>query len=300
MLVELRHPGGPEAVISPPSSCRSGLDMARRPKLLVFDSGLGGLTVLVEIAKRRPDADLVYAADDAGFPYGAWPEAELVDRIVTVMNGLIRETAPDLVVIACNTASTLVLPDLRAAFPDVPFVGTVPAIKPAAAQSRTKMISVLATPGTVARDYTRALIGRFAGDCRVTLVGSTRLAALAETAMAGGSVGDDEIETEIAPCFVETAGARTDCVVLACTHYPLLKTRFEHLAPWPVVWLDPADAIARRVDAVLCDRGQPIGNDRIPLDGVALFTSGRPLPPRLRAALAKYHLEERHETASPG
>ena len=271
--------------------------MARRPKLLVFDSGLGGLTVLVEVAKLRPDADLVYAADDAGFPYGAWREPELVARIVTVMGRLLRETTPDLVVIACNTASTLVLPNLRAAFPDVPFVGTVPAIKPAAGQSRTKLISVLATPGTVARDYTRALIDSFAGDCRVTLVGSTRLAELAETEMAGAPAPDAAIATEIAPCFVEADGARTDCVVLACTHYPLLRERFTRLAPWPVTWIDPAPAIARRVDAVLCERGSRRDLDRRATDGIAIFTSGRPLPPALRAALGRYRLEQRREIA---
>ena len=269
--------------------------MSRRPKILVFDSGLGGLTVYVEIAKLRPDADFVYAADDAGFPYGAWREPDLVARIVTVIGRLLREVEPDLVVIACNTASTLVLPNLRAAFPDTPFVGTVPAIKPAAAQSRSKLISVLATPGTVARDYTRALIGSFAGDCQVTLVGSTALAGLAETEMADSPVADSDIMAELAPCFVEAGARRTDCIVLACTHYPLLLPRFEHLAPWPVTWIDPAPAIARRADNVLRENGYPARLDGDALPGTALFTSGRAPRPALGAALARYNLREQRE-----
>ena len=266
--------------------------MARRPKLLVFDSGLGGLTVFTEIAALRPDAKLVYAADDAGFPYGGWPEADLVARVVTVVGELIASTEPDAVVIACNTASTLVLPDLRAAFPAMPFVGTVPAIKPAAARSRSKLISVLATPGTVARDYTRALIESFAADCAVTLVGSTRLASLAEAAMSGHLVDDAAIAEEIAPCFVERDGARTDCIVLACTHYPLLRDRFVALAPWSVEWFDPAPAIARRVDHVLVEKGLPRRADRAPAAaaGLALFTSGARPSDTLGATLARYDL----------
>ena len=153
-------------------------------KALVFDSGLGGLTVLRELARARPDLVLVYAADDAAFPYGRLGDGELVDRVCKVMERLIAEVKPDLVVIACNTASTLVLPVLRARFA-IPFVGTVPAIKPACERSKTKRVSVLATPGTVRRDYTQELIREFAGDCKVTLVGSERLASLAESALRG-------------------------------------------------------------------------------------------------------------------
>ena len=266
--------------------------MARRPKILVFDSGLGGLTVFAEIAKLRPDAQVVYVADDAGFPYGGKPAAEVVNRVLAVVGRLIGETTPDAVVIACNTASTLVLPDLRAAFPGMAFVGTVPAIKPAAAQSRSKLISVLATPGTVARDYTRALIESFAADCTVTLVGSPCLATLAEAAMTGRPVDDEAISREIAPCFVERNGARTDCVVLACTHYPLLQDRFAVLAPWPVDWFDPAPAIARRLDHMLSEKGLPRSGraDAADVSGDAVFTSGIAPSSVLQALLARYGL----------
>ena len=140
------------------------------------------------------------------FPYGRLGEERLVARVLAVMDRLIARHAPDLVVIACNTASTLVLGPLRARF-EVPFVGTVPAIKPAALQSRSKRITVLATPGTVARDYTRDLIGTYAAGCRVTLVGSRRLAALAEAHLAGEAPADAELSAEIEPCFVDDGAA---------------------------------------------------------------------------------------------
>lgn len=217
--------------------------------VLVFDSGLGGLTVLREIATLRRDLKLIYAADDAVFPYGRLEDDALIARVSFVMGELIERYRPSLVVIACNTASTLTLPVLRAAH-EMPFVGTVPAIKPACAQSKTRRISVLATPGTVKRDYTRALIEAFAGGCQVDLVGSERLALLAESHLRGEGVSDEAIAQEIAPAFVDR-GSRTDTVVLACTHYPLLLDRLQKLAPWPVEWIDPAPAIARRVGSLL-------------------------------------------------
>ncbi|WP_330083991.1 glutamate racemase [Methylocystis iwaonis] len=263
--------------------------MTRRPKILVFDSGLGGLTVFAEIIKLRPGADYVYCADDAGFPYGGWKEPDLVKRVAQVMQELISKHAPDMVVIACNTASTIVLPALRDHWPDIPFVGTVPAIKPAAERSRSHLISVLGTPGTVARDYTQNLIAQFAGHCRVTLVGSAMLARLAEARMQGQGVCDEDIGAEIAPCFKEEGGARTDAVVLACTHYPLLIEDFRRLAPWPVDWIDPAPAIARRVDQLLRAEGY---EETFAATGQAsaVFTSGAKPDAQLRAALARYGL----------
>ncbi len=253
--------------------------------ILVFDSGLGGLTVYREIAAARPDAAYVYVADDAGFPYGNQPEATLIARILDVIGKAIADHAPDLVVVACNTASTLALNDLRARFA-VPFVGTVPAIKPACAQSRTKRVAVLGTQATVSREYTRALIREFAAGCDVALVGSSHLASYAEAELAGQPVADDAIKTEIAPCFADTDGRRTDTVVLACTHYPLLIERFRELAPWPVDWLDPAPAIARRVADLVGPRPAlaPPAPPRI------VFSSGRAPSPALAAALAKFGL----------
>jgi glutamate racemase len=225
--------------------------MYRAPKVLIFDSGLGGLTVYEEVMRLIPNASLVYAADDAAFPYGELAEDALVTRVLLVLERLISLSDPDVIVIACNTASTLALPQLRARFPEIPFVGTVPAIKPAASRSCSGLISVLATPGTVARDYTRELVRTYAPHCDVTLAGSSLLAPLAEAWIQGNKVSDMLIAQEIAPAFVISGERRTDCVVLACTHYPLLLGLFERLAPWPVAWIDPAPAIARRTSQVL-------------------------------------------------
>lgn len=257
------------------------------PTILVFDSGLGGLTVLKQVMHARPDADIVYAADDAAFPYGRLAEPALVERVLAVMERLVARCHPDLVVIACNTASTLVLPALRARFA-IPFVGTVPAVKPAAERTRSGLISVLATPGTVARDYTRDLVGHYAAGCEVTLVGARNLARLAEAALKGEPVADAEIAAEIAPCFVATGGRRTDVVTLACTHYPLLLARLQHLAPWPVEWIDPAPAIARRV-AHLLGPAQPRPG---PASAFALFTDGSSVTGPAYIALAGFGLAQ--------
>jgi glutamate racemase len=254
--------------------------------ILVFDSGLGGLTVFREIKVVRPDARISYVADDAFFPYGAHGEAELVDRVVPLVGRVIEAHRPDLVVIACNTASTIVLPHLRERYA-VPFVGTVPAIKPACAASLTKRVSVLGTEGTVAREYTRALIRDFANGAEVTLVGSAKLAALAEAELRGTPADDAAIAQEIAPCFIDESGRRTDTVVLACTHFPLLLGRLERLAPWPVRFIDPAPAIARRVVELI---GPPAGPDGPP--PVITFTSGTPPSQELTAALARFGLAE--------
>ena len=243
--------------------------MAAREKILMFDSGLGGLTVYREVVTARPQADFIYVADDAAFPYGAIEENALVTRVVALMGGLIESHRPDLVVIPCNTASTIVLPDLRRKF-SVPFVGTVPAIKPACAGSVTRRVSVLGTEATVQREYTRALIRDYAGDCQVTLVGSKKLAGYAEDDLAGVPVTDAALREEIAAAFVDD-GKRTDTIVLACTHYPLLIERLRTLATWPVNFIDPAPAIARRVVDLLGPSSAAAGAGTTH----AIFTSGR-------------------------
>ncbi|MDN5002227.1 glutamate racemase [Bradyrhizobium sp. GCM10027634] len=247
--------------------------MTNSPTILVFDSGLGGLTVLREVVAARPDAHFTYVADDAFFPYGHHSEDEIIARVVPLMGELIGAHDPDLVVIACNTASTLVLSHLRGAY-SVPFVGTVPAIKPACAQSKSRRVSVLGTKGTVKREYTKALIRDFAQGCEVTLVGSPELASLAERELGGHEISDGDILAELAPCFVgdaADAGTRTDTIVLACTHYPLLLERMKKLAPWPVDWIDPAPAIARRVSDLL----GPSSGTTVQSGAEMIFTSNR-------------------------
>ena len=260
----------------------------RPPRLLMFDSGLGGLTVLRALRATVPEAAITYVADDACFPYSALSETELPARLCEVLAGPAASVQPDAIVIACNTAATAALPALRATFSQ-PVVGTVPAVKPAAQLSHSGLVSVLGTSATARRDYTRALIEEFGQGKDFTLVGSSRLAGLAETAMSGSSVPDEAITAEIAPCFVEMGGRRTDVVVLACTHYPLLLDRFERLAPWPVAWLDPAPAIARRTANVLAELGFAVGVGFAREPGRMIFTSGK-TPPALAPLLERYGL----------
>ncbi|MGE0501886.1 MAG: glutamate racemase [Rhizobiaceae bacterium] len=242
--------------------------------VLLFDSGIGGLTVLREARVLMPDRRFVYVADDAAFPFGAWEEPALRNHILALFGELIARHDPVVSVIACNTASTLVIDALREAFPGHPFVGTVPAIKPAAERTRSGLVSVLATPGTVKRQYTRDLIRDWAQKVHVRLVGSDRLAGLAEIYMREGFVDEDTVRAEIAPCFVEHDGRRTDIVVLACTHYPFLVNRMRKTAPWPVDWLDPAEAIARRALSLLETLPPGPARETSAAD-IAVFTSGK-------------------------
>lgn len=254
-------------------SLTSDVEKPELKPVLVFDSGIGGLTVLREARVLMPERGFIYVADDAGFPYGNWGEEALKERIISLFDRLLKAYDPEVCIIACNTAFTLIGADLRAAFPPMTFVGTVPAIKPAAERTRSGLVSVLATPGTVKRAYTRDLIQSFASQCHVRLVGSENLARMAESYIRGEQVGDEDILAEIAPCFVEQEGKRTDIVVLACTHYPFMANRFRRLAPWPVDWLDPAEAISRRARSLVPqvkDAEHPDGFD------FAAFTSGSP------------------------
>lgn len=244
------------------------------PRILIFDSGMGGLTVARAVAIQLPDAHLVYAADNAAFPYGAWKEEALTRRIVEVIGRLIERTDPHIVVIACNTASTIALATLRDAY-KVPFVGTVPAIKPAAAQTKSGIIGVLATPGTVSREYTHALIHTYAYHCKVFLHGAKRLAEIAEHKLKGHPVDLEELRREIEPVFKKRDGKQTDVVVLGCTHYPLLIDELKRIEPWTVTYIDPAPAIARRAADVLDETPLHEARTSVPLHGTVILTSAR-------------------------
>jgi len=241
--------------------------------VLVFDSGIGGLTVLRELRVLMPERNFIYIADDAGFPYGNWAEPDLRKRLLDIFAGFLAEHDPEISVIACNTAFTLAGADLRAAFPAHTFVGTVPAIKPAAERTRSGLVSVLATPGTVKRAYTHDLIQSFASQCHVRLVGSEHLARMAETYIRGEAIADADVRAEIDRCFYEEDGRKTDIVVLACTHYPFMANVFRRLAPWPVDWIDPAEAIARQARRLV-----PLHHDLEPDQHAdrAVLTSGNP------------------------
>ncbi|MBX2882393.1 MAG: glutamate racemase, partial [Granulosicoccus sp.] len=245
--------------------------------VLVFDSGIGGLSVMREARLLMHDHRFVYVGDDAGFPYGEWEEAALTQRMVELFETLIDTFNPKLAIVACNTASTMIMPALRARF-SIPFVGIVPAIKPAAERTASGMFTVLATPGTVARSYTKKLIEEYASDCDVNLVGATQLARLAEDHMQLKEIDTRVLESEISPCFVEKNGKRTDIITVGCTHYPFLVDEMRKLAPWPVDWLDPAQAVARQAKRVLdkLDSAPINRKDASVKDDIAIMTSGTP------------------------
>lgn len=226
------------------------------PKVLVFDSGAGGLSVAKEIIALRPDCQLIFVADREFFPYGLKSDDILTQRIVSQIEILHKNHTPDIVVIACNTASTLALDILRKEF-DCPFVGVVPAIKPATLTTQTKVIGVLATQATIKRGYTQKLIDDFASDFTVILHGSTCLAEIAENKILHGYVDKNTLKTELERLLSQPDGDRIDTVVLACTHYPLLKEDMDEILKEEgrrLTWVDSGRAIARRVDALLNQR----------------------------------------------
>lgn len=215
--------------------------------VLVMDSGVGGLSVTQHIQALRPDLSLLYLADNGALPYGNKSEDWLNHRVVALAQRVAQEYPLQLVVVACNTASTLVLPALRASL-SVPVVGVVPAIKPAAALSQTGHIGLLATPGTVQRSYTDQLVNEFAEDCRVSRLGTTELVSLAEDKLAGKTVHLKRLAQAVEPLFAQQD---LDTLVLGCTHFPLLVPELEQIAPRKINWVDSGQAIARRVDALL-------------------------------------------------
>lgn len=223
------------------------------PRVLVFDSGVGGLSIASCLHAAMPGIKLLYVADTAGFPYGDQPEAIVKVRCAELVEQAMAETAVDLVVVACNTASTVVLPTLRRRI-QVPVVGVVPAVKPAAKLSINRQLGILATPATVKRPYTEELIRQFAGDCVVTRVGHPGLVQWAEDKVSGIAVPLDALRAATAPL----AEAGVDTVVLGCTHYPLMVEELRQVVPQVIHWVDSGEAIARRVAYLLGEAGHSV------------------------------------------
>lgn len=252
--------------------------------ILFFDSGVGGLSVLAEARRHLPQAPIVYAADSAGFPYGTRTEAELAARIPALLGRLVERYAPRLAVIACNTASTVALAHVRAAL-DLPVVGTVPAIKPAAERSRTRVIGVLGTEATVRQPYVDELTARFAADCEVVRHGSADLVELAEAKLAGAAIDPAAVAAAVAPL---AARSDLDVVVLACTHFPLLGDELRAALPH-AAQVDGAAGIARRIAHLTQGQQWPVQ----PPAGIAVFTGPPPSPPLVQA-LGLYGLNHIH------
>lgn len=221
------------------------------PTILVFDSGIGGLTIGAAVLTRIPSAHLVYLADNAALPYGSKSEQALIERVDQVVLPCIEAHHPDLIVVACNTASTHVLPYLRS-LTAIPVVGVVPAIKPAAAISSRRRIGLLATTATIQRPYTSQLISDFAASCHVTRVGSEELVAMAES-FVRGYAPDLAILNKILAPFCQDG---VDTVVLGCTHFPILAAQISACLPAGVNLLDSGDAVAARAAHLLSLNGQ--------------------------------------------
>ena len=217
-------------------------------RALVFDSGVGGVSVVRALRETNADLTLDYLADTAWLPYGERPDEDLRARIPALISALAEVTSPDIVVLACNTASTLALAETRAAL-SVPVVGVVPAIKPAAAQTRSGVIGLLATPATVGRAYTDRLIAEHAAQHTVLRAGSADLVLHAEEVLAGAAPDPQRIGKALQPLTAHPEGAAMDVLVLACTHFPLLRDALAAQCPG-VALIDSGEAVARRVIAV--------------------------------------------------
>ncbi len=216
--------------------------------IVIFDSGVGGLSIYQEIKQTMPGLDVIYCSDTAAFPYGAKSEEAVIERTSYCLGELARQYKPSLAVIACNTASTISLPRVRKEL-SFPVVGVVPAIKTASEHSVKRIIGLLATPGTVERDYTDQLIEDFASDCQVIRVGSGELVHLAEQYLRGQAIQPETLKAVVEPFFRN--GQSPDAIVLGCTHFPLLKDALDAVVPESVQWLDSGAAIARRVSFLL-------------------------------------------------
>jgi glutamate racemase len=252
--------------------------------ILFFDSGVGGLSVLGPTLALLPNAPIVYAADSAGFPYGKRSEADLASRVPALLGRLVERFHPRLAVIACNTASTIALDHARSAL-DLPVVGTVPAIKPAAEISTSRVIGVLGTEATVRQPYVDDLAARFAADCTLIRHGSPELVELAEAKLAGDEVSIDAVRSATQPMFDAPSGDRIDTVVLACTHFPLLAEELGAAFPH-ANYVDGGPGIARRI--AYLTRGQPWPAEAS--EGIMVFTSETRLP--TMESLARFGMGE--------
>jgi glutamate racemase len=262
--------------------------MASPLTALVFDSGVGGLSIAAEIQKKLPFLRIIYASDNAFFPYGTKGEDELIDRVEKVLTCITQQHQVDMIVIACNTASTLALPHCRKIFPQ-PIVGVVPAIKPASQLTRTGVVGLLATPATVARPYTLNLIQEHAATHQVLRLGSSELVSLAEQQLRGESIQSTQLDPILSQFFKLPNAKMMDTLVLACTHFPLLRTQIQEWfvqQQMDVLMIDSGEAIARRVEYLMHE----LANNSVPSapEHLALFTQETADIDQLKPALARY------------
>ncbi|MEQ9872488.1 glutamate racemase [Pectobacterium brasiliense] len=229
-------------------------NLPSRPTVLVFDSGVGGLSVYDEIRQLLPDLHYIYAFDNEAFPYGEKSQQFIIERVVEIVNAVQLRHQLALVVIACNTASTISLPALRERF-TFPVVGVVPAVKPAAKLTRNGVVGLLATRATVQRPYTHELIARFATDCQILSLGSSELVELAEAKLQGETISISELQKILRPWL--RLPEPPDTVVLGCTHFPLLAEELKMALPDGTRLVDSGAAIAKRTAWLIANLDNP-------------------------------------------
>ena len=252
--------------------------------ILLFDSGVGGLTVLAEIRKLMPDAPVLYLADNAGLPYGTKTEAQVTARVAGLLGRATERFAPRLACIACNTASTIALGMVRDVLA-LPVVGTVPAIKPAALQTKSGVIGLLGTEATIRQGYVDRLEAEFAADKTLLRHAAPGLVEAAEARLRGETVPPDAMRDAMASLRAMPGGDAIDTVVLACTHFPLLEDQLAAAAGPEVGFVHGAAGIARRIAHLT--QGQTFARrdaDR------ALFTRSGSAVDAYRQTLSKYGL----------
>jgi len=260
------------------------MDITPSSPILLFDSGLGGLSVLAQLRKILPDAPVIYAADTAGMPYGEKTEAEVAARVAGLLGRMSERFAPRLACIACNTASTIALGMVRDVL-HIPIVGTVPAIKPAAAMTKTGTIGLLGTAATIRQRYVDDLEARFAGDKLLIRHAAPALVGAAETKLRGGRPDDAVFAEAVAGLREQAGGESIDTVVLACTHFPLLEPELRAAMGAGVTFIDGAKGIARRIASLT--QGQDFAPE---VAGRAVVTGD--LDPALTVALEPYGIAE--------
>jgi len=217
-------------------------------KVLIFDSGVGGLSVFEKIIKQSPGLKYFYLFDNAYFPYGELEADFLIRRLMNLLSSFVAKHKIDLIVIACNSASTVALQFLREHF-SIPIVGVVPAIKPAASLTENGVIGLLATPATIHRSYTSQLINEFAAQKLVLKIGSTQLVKLAELKLHGKLIKQADIEAVLAPWL--SLEKRPDTIILGCTHFSLLKAEIARCFNNKINLVDSGNAVAQRVSQLL-------------------------------------------------
>ncbi len=259
--------------------------MAGARPILIFDSGVGGLSVLREIRALLPYAPIVYAADSAGYPYGTKSAEQIAARVPALLGRLAERYDPRLIVIACNTASTIALDAVRVAL-DLPVVGTVPAVKPAALQSKSRAIGVLGTNATIVQPYVDRLAEEFAADCAVIRHGSAELVDLAEAKLRGEMTDPAAFVRILGGLLDQPGGERIDTIVLACTHFPLVKDELQAAAPRPLAFVDGNAGIARRTAWLLREESWPDSA----AEDLAVFTGPSEAADAYRAGLLAFGL----------